>query len=146
MLQMSVKAMDAKLEALCNVLVEAERAGGSVLHELSASVESPRIRALLAKMAHDEGYWAGALAAHLRRRGCTPSSAMGDFASKVDAVPDFGGKLDLLNRGQRWVIRRIEEHLPAAGDEELGGLLEVMAEGHRQNVTLVEAILAASRT
>jgi len=33
-----------------------------------------------------------------------------DFVEKVRAGSQiFGGRLDLLNRGQRWVIRKIEE-------------------------------------
>jgi Domain of unknown function (DUF6306) len=58
------------------------------------------------------------------------SNKTGDFVEKVRAVGDFRGKLDLLNRGQRWVIRKIEESLPTITDPELRAFLSVMAKGH----------------
>ena len=44
-------------------------------------------------------------------------------------MPDFKGKLELLNRGQRWVIRKISQKLPNITDLELRGFLTVMAKG-----------------
>src|ERR1700694_2544879 len=115
--------MDAKLEELLNVLGEAERAGGRVLHELTEMARSPELRELLKKVGHDEGYYAGELAAQVRRLGGTPSNKTGDFVEKVRAVNDFRSKLELLNRGQRWVIRKIEETLASLTDAELHAFL-----------------------
>src|ERR1700680_4095825 len=103
--------MDSKLEEFLNLLGEAERAGGRVLHELPEMARAPELRELLKKVGHDEGYYAGELAAHVRRLGGTASNKSGDFVEKVRAVSDFKGKLELLNRGQRWVIRKIEENV-----------------------------------
>ena len=103
--------MDAQLEGFLNTLGEAERAGGRVLHELTAEARSLELRELLKKAGHDEGYYAGELSAHVRRLGGVPSTKTGDFVEKVRAVDGFRGKLELLNRGQRWVIRKIEENL-----------------------------------
>jgi len=46
----------------------------------------------------------------------------------------FAGKLELLNRGQRWVIRKIEENLATIADPGLRAFLSVMAKGHYMNI------------
>ena len=111
--------MDSQLEGFLNSLAEAERAGGRVLHELTELAHSLELREMLKKVGHDEGYYAGELAAHVRRLSGSPSTKTGDFVEKVRAVGDFRGKLELLNRGQRWVIRKIEESVPTIGDAQL---------------------------
>ena len=120
---------------------EAERAGGRVLHELYEQAQSLELRELLKKVAHDEGYYAGELAAHVRRLGGTPSTKTGDFVEKVRALQDFGGKLELLNRGQRWVIWKIEEQLPHLDEPQLKAFLTVMAKGHYVNIGALEEAL-----
>ena len=135
--------MDPRIEAFLNSLGDAERAGGRVLHELTGLATSLELREMLKKVGHDEGYYAGELAAHVRRLGGTPSNKTGDFVEKVRAFEDFRGKLELLNRGQRWVIRKIEENVPNLDDASLKAFLVVMAEGHRVNIGALENALAA---
>lgn len=134
--------MDTELETTLNVLIEAERAGGRVLHELEDQGGSLELRELLKKVGHDEGYYAGELSAHVRRMGGAPSTKTGDFVEKVRALNDFRGKLELLNRGQRWVIRKIEEKLPSIADARLHAFLRVMAKGHEVNIGTLEEYLA----
>jgi len=138
--------MDSQLEAMLNQLGEAERAGGRVLHELVELAESLELKELLKKVGHDEGYYAGELAAHVRRLGGQPSNRTGDFVEKVRAVDNFKGKLELLNRGQRWVIRKIEEQLPTLTEPRLKAFLTVMAQGHRVNIAAVDDALTAGLT
>jgi hypothetical protein len=133
--------MDAQLEEFLNTLGEAERAGGRVLHELTAEARSLELRELLKKAGHDEGYYAGELSAHVRRLGGVPSTKTGDFVDKVRAVDGFRGKLELLNRGQRWVIRKIEENLATIADPGLRAFLSVMAKGHYTNIGALEDAL-----
>ena len=133
--------MESQLEGFLNLLGEAERAGGRVLHELTEQAKSLELREMLKKVAHDEGYYAGELAAHVRRLGGTPSTKTGDFVEKVRAVGDFRGRLELLNRGQRWVIRKIEENVGTVGDAGLKAFLAVMAQGHRVNIGALEDAL-----
>jgi nitronate monooxygenase len=135
--------MDTKLEDFLNALGEAERAGGRVLHELTAEARSLELRELLKKAGHDEGYYAGELSAHVRRLGGTASNKTGDFVEKVRAVGDFRGKLELLNRGQRWVIRKIDENLAAVSDPQLHAFLSVMAKGHHMNIGAIEDAMKA---
>ncbi len=133
--------MNSALEEFLNTLGEAERAGGRVLHELTELAESPELRELLRKVGHDEGYYAGELAAHVRRLGGTPSNQTGDFVEKVRAIADFRGKLELLNRGQRWVIRKIDEQLASIADAQLHAFLVVMRQGHHINIGAVDDAL-----
>jgi nitronate monooxygenase len=135
--------MDSQIETFLNSLGDAERAGGRVLHELTGQAASLELREMLKKVGHDEGYYAGELAAHVRRLGGIASNKTGDFVEKVRAVEDFRGKLELLNRGQRWVIRKIEENVPTLGDAPLKAFLIVMAEGHRVNIGALENALTA---
>jgi nitronate monooxygenase len=133
--------MDAQLEGFLNTLAEAERAGGRVLHELTAMAKSPELRELLKKVGHDEGYYAGELSAHVRRLGGAPSNRTGEFVEKVRAVNDLRGKLELLNRGQRWVIRKIEENLTNLTDADLHAFLDLMAKGHHVNIGALDDAL-----
>jgi len=137
--------MDTGLESFLNSLGEAERAGGRVLHELTEQAQSLDLRELLKKVGHDEGYYAGELAAHVRRLGGTPSTRTGDFVEKVRAVAEFRGKLELLNRGQRWVVRKIGEQMGAIGDERLKAFLRVMADGHDINIGALDNALAEGK-
>ena len=133
--------MDSQLEGFLNSLGEAERAGGRVLHELIDLAHSLELREMLKKVGHDEGYYAGEVSAHVRRLGGIPSTRTGDFVEKIRAVADFRGKLELLNRGQRWVIRKIEENVPTIADAQLKAFLVVMAEGHRVNIGALDESL-----
>jgi nitronate monooxygenase len=133
--------MEQTIENSLNTLSEAERAGGRVLYELMPLAQSARLRELLKKVGHDEGYYAGELSAHVRRLGGQPSNKTGDFVDKVRAVQIFKDKLALLNRGQRWVMRKIEEILPSIADAELQGFLVVMKDGHQTNIRALEEAL-----
>jgi hypothetical protein len=133
--------MDSEVVEFLNTLGEAERAGGRVLHDLEQEASSLELKELLRKTGHDEGYWAGQISAHIRRLGAEPSNRTGDFVDKVRALNDLKSKIELLNRGQRWVIRKIEERLPALSDPHLKAFLVVMAKGHQVNIQAVDEAL-----
>lgn len=61
--------------------------------------------------------------------------------SIVAAFKDDEAQLDLLNRGQSWVARRIEERLDAIDDAETRAFLTEMAQRHRRNVETCERML-----
>jgi hypothetical protein len=133
--------MDSDTVEFLNTLGEAERAGGRVLHELEQEASSLELKELLRKTGHDEGYYAGQINAHIRRLGAEPSNRTGDFVDKVRALNDLKSKIEMLNRGQRWVIRKIEERLPALSDAHLKAFLVVMAKGHQVNIQAVDDAL-----
>jgi nitronate monooxygenase len=134
--------MDVELENFLNSLGEAERAGGRVLHELTDQAQSLELRELLKKVGHDEGYYAGELSAHVRRLGGIPSTKTGDFVEKVRAVGNLKSKLELLNRGQRWVVRKIGEQAKTIADARLQAFLHVMADSHDVNIGALDKALA----
>ena len=134
--------MDSELEGFLNLMGEAERAGGRVLHELTALARSAELRELLKKVGHDEGYYAGELAAQVRRLGGKPSNRTGDFVEKVRAVPELRAKLELLNRGQRWVTRKINEQIASIADDDLKAFRAVLVQGHETNIGALDAALA----
>jgi hypothetical protein len=133
--------MDTEVVEFLNTLGEAERAGGRVLHELEQEASSLELKELLRKTGHDEGYYAGQINAHIRRLGADPSTRTGDFVEKVRALSDLKSKIELLNRGQRWVIRKIDERLPSLSDPHLKAFLVVMAKGHHTNIQAVDDAL-----
>jgi len=135
--------MDPDIVEFLNTLGEAERAGGRVLHALEQEASSLELKELLRKTAHDEGYYAGQIGAHIRRLGADPSTRTGDFVEKVAALKDLKSKIELLNRGQRWVIRKIEERVPTLSDAHLKAFLVVMAKGHQVNIQAVDDALTA---
>jgi hypothetical protein len=137
--------MDKELESFLNSLGEAERAGGRILHELTDQAQSLELREMLKKVGHDEGYYSGELAAHVRRLGGTPSNRTGDFVDKVRAVDNCKGKLELLNRGQSWVVRKINEQVNDIADGHLQAFLRVMADGHDVNTGALEKALAQGK-
>jgi nitronate monooxygenase len=136
--------MDSEVVEFLNTLGEAERAGGRVLHDLEQEASSLELKELLRKTGHDEGYWAGQIGAHIRRLGGEPSNRTGDFIDKVRALNDLKSKIELLNRGQRWVIRKIEERLPGLSDPHLKAFLVVMAKGHHVNIQAVDEALKSA--
>ncbi len=137
--------MDSDLESFLNSLGEAERAGGRILHELTDQAQSLELREMLKKVGHDEGYYAGELAAHVRRLGGAPSNKTGDFVEKVRAVGNLKGKLELLNRGQRWVVRKIGDQVGTIADAHLRAFLKVMADGHDANIGALDKALAEGK-
>jgi len=99
-----------------NMLLEAERAGVTVLQELVSQTEEPQFSALLKKFLQDEGLNCRILISLIRDLGTEPSDKTGAFVDKVRALDNLEEKIDLLIRGQAWVARKIEEfrfRLPA---------------------------------
>ena len=57
-------------------------------------------------------------------------------------VGNFKGKLELLNRGQRWVVRKIDEQIGTISDAWLQAFLRMMADGHDVNIGALDKALA----
>lgn len=124
-----------------NVLLEAERAGVRILKPLAAQLEETEDQALLERVLRDEGRFCDGLAKQIQALGGLPSKAVGDFVQKVEATEGLIAKLELLNRGQAWVVRKIEELLPSVEDEPTRGFLKVMRQDHLANVTACEELV-----
>ena len=115
---------------------------GVCCYELTDQAQSLELREPLRKVGHDERYYAGELSAHVCRLGGTASTKTGDFVEKMRDVGNFKGKLELLNRGQRWVVRKIDERIGTISDAWLQAFLRVMADGHDVNIGALDKALA----
>jgi hypothetical protein len=123
-----------ELLALLNELLEAERAGAKVVGRLSTAAPDPAMVALLRGIAHDEGVFCAMLSRQIVHLGGTPSHVTGAFHDKVMALPDLHAQLDLLNRGQGWVVRKLRDALPRIRDDALRQELRNMLVVHERNI------------
>lgn len=131
-----------ELVALLNTLLEAERAGAKVLAAYLDDYDrnSPEW-ARLAAVQRDEARNCGVLMAQIRRMSGTPSAATGDFLHKALVVKGKVARLQYLNRGQRWVTRRISEALPQVEQECVRRALVDMHASHIANIDACDALL-----
>jgi Domain of unknown function (DUF6306) len=119
-----------------NTLVEAERAGARVTHESAQAIGDSPVADLLRAIQRDEARWCGMLMEHVRARGAVPSKRVGDFYDRAMAIGDVGERIDFLNRGQGWVVRKLREMIPRVRDNALHGDLVNMLESHVANIAL----------
>lgn len=127
-----------------NELLEAERAGAMVAF---ASIKSAAedYAALMRQVRDDEGRWCEMLDRQIRRLGGTPSVATGAFYGKAMGIADPLERLAFLNRGQGWVVRKLDELLPKVRDDALHADLRAMVTGHRANIDVAAAFQPGNR-
>lgn len=123
-------------------LLEAERAGARVTMPTATDPGSDDGRELVARVHRDEVRWCGVLMAAIRRLGGTPGTRTGDFHGKAMAIEDLDARLRFLNRGQAWVVRRLEALLPRIDSVDIATDLQAMLDAHRDNIARTEAWLA----
>ena len=124
---------DAQLVSLLDELLEAERAGARGVSDMSRAAQRETQSALQA-VAKDEARFCAMLTRHIRSLGGEPSSRTGAFYDKLAAVEDRRAQLELLNRGQGWVARRLREALPRIESADLGAELREMLATHVSNI------------
>jgi len=117
-----------------NELLEAERAGVETLSRLFPEARTPEMRKLFEEVRDDEAWSCAGLARSIKTLGGVMSEKKGDFAEKVMSEPTLAARLRLLNRGQGWVVKRLEgllgETLPAPVSE----FLKEMKTRHIANI------------
>ena len=131
-----------ELGRLLNLLLEAERAGAKLL------------AAYLRELPPGTGDWVGlhavqrdearncaVLIHYLLETEAQPSVATGDFYRKGLEIGGWRERLEFLNRGQRWVARRIAEALPRIAPSGTKSALQEMHESHLANIALCEQLL-----
>lgn len=133
----------AELTARLNALLEAERAGARVLAVLRDSLDSRSpVRGLLDQVQRDEGANAVVLYKTIRRLGGEASHETGAFLQKTLAIDGLTKRLRFVNRGQAWVVRKINEVLPLIDDDAACRVLENMRRSHLENIAACDALLA----
>lgn len=129
-----------ELLAALDELLEAERAGARVA--LHTAKDAPaELTPLVRAIQHDEARWCALLTQSIQRLGGTPSRRTGDFYAKAMAIQDLPARLAFLNRGQRWVVRKLQALLPRVGDARLQAGLGAMLTAHEANIARVAAAL-----
>lgn len=134
--------LDPEIEAALNALLEAERAGAKVLAVLRDGLD-PRspARELLVRLQQDEGANAVVLYKTIRRLGGAPSHETGAFVGRTLAIDGLVPRLEFLNRGQMWVVKRISEVLPRIEDLAARDMLELMRTSHLDNIAACDRLL-----
>lgn len=140
------EALDREaLLAALNELLEAERAGARLSLNTVTDAGDKRLKELIATIHLDEVKWCGVLIAAIRALSATPSSRTGAFYEKAMAIPDLRDRMAFLNRGQAWVVRRLQSLLPRIHHPDIEAGLTEMLVAHEANIGRVDALLRAGR-
>lgn len=123
-----------ELLSFLNQLLESERAGARGVGAMSKQAASAERRAILREIAGDEARFCGMLIRHVARLGGAPSTQTGAFYPRLAALERTDEQLDLLDRGQGWVVRKLTEALPRISDTALRADLREMLEAHLRNL------------
>jgi len=123
-----------ELLALLNQLLEGERAGARGVTAMSRQATDAASRTALGEIAMDEAHFCGMLIRHVTRLGGAPSARTGAFYTKLAALERTDEQLDLLDRGQGWVVRKLSDALPRVVDAALRADLRDMLEVHLRNI------------
>ncbi|MEQ9557376.1 MAG: 5-formyltetrahydrofolate cyclo-ligase [Rhodospirillales bacterium] len=125
---------DQETAAFLNELLEGERAGARGVIEMARATPDLELRVALSAVAQDEARYCAMLSRHIERLGGQPSSETGAFLDRLRGVAEPLAKIELLNKGQSWVSRRLAEVLPKIADPDLYDDLCEMREIHDRNV------------
>ena len=121
------------LIAAFNELLAAERAGAQVAAASLKEVHSEVQRSVLQQIHRGEADSCRRLRECLLLMGVEPTKERGAFYEKCMAIPDLTERLALVDRGQQWVIRKLEALLPQLTDPRLREELEAVLVTHRDN-------------
>ena len=133
-----------EIVAALNELLEAERAGARVALASSKGAAETPYGVLMTTVRADEARWCAMLSRHLKQLGAMPSGKTGAFYAKAMAIPGALDRLAFLNRGQAWVVRKLEALAPRVRDDALHGDLREMLDSHRINIDRASAVLQAN--
>lgn len=117
-----------------NELLEAERAGVDTLSRLFPEARSPEMQKLFEDVRNDEAWSCAGLVRSIKTLGGIVSEKKGDFAEKVMSEPTLAARLRLLNRGQGWVVKRLDHLLGEALPAPIGEFLNDMKTRHIANI------------
>ncbi|KVF77221.1 2-nitropropane dioxygenase [Burkholderia sp. FL-7-2-10-S1-D7] len=129
----------AALLTALDELLEAERAGARVASETAAAVtEDAELHRLIVHIRQDEAHWCGVLADVIQTLGAMPTRATGSFYERAMAIDDLAERMAFLNRGQRWVVRKLQTLLPTLADRDIHHALSLMLVAHEKNIGAVD--------
>lgn len=121
------------LIATLQELLAAERAGARVASQSLHQAQEPAHRALLARIRDGEADSCRRLLACLAHLGIEPGQQVGAFHDRAMAILDMTERLTFVDRGQRWVIRRIAAQLSDCVDPFIRAELQAILRVHEDN-------------
>ena len=124
--------------SLLNTLLSAERAGAKICTLTLRQPDAAPYANLLHHIHDDEVASCQGLINSIHLLGGTANSEVGDFVGKCMAIADLEGRLQLLNKGQGWVVRKIREALPKVWHEGVRAQLGDMLRVHEANIAVME--------
>jgi hypothetical protein len=130
-----------ELANLLSELLEAERAGARITLENAGAADNSPIAGLSRTMQQDQAHCCAMLLGHIKTREVQASSKVGAFYDTAMAVADLGERAALLNRGLRWVARRLREMVPRVRDQRLHSDLAEMLRSHQANIALANDLV-----
>ena len=120
---------------LLNTLLEAERAGAKLLAAYVRELAPDSgLASLLGAVQRDEARNCSTLIHLLLDAGAEPTTAVGDFYRKGLEIREWPERLEFLNRGQAWVVRRLAAALPRISADGARNVLEAMHDSHLENI------------
>ncbi len=123
-----------------NELLAAERAGVDTLSRLYPEARNAEMQKLFEEVRDDEAWSCAGLVRSIKTLGGTISEKKGDFAEKVMREPTLAARLQLLNRGQGWVVKRLDSLLGETLPASVGEFLEEMKRRHITNIDACERL------
>lgn len=122
----------ALIEAL-GELLSAERAGVQVATASLAEAQTDLQRSVLERIRQGEADSCKRLRECLALLGVEPGHERGAFYEKCMGIADLGDRLELVDRGQRWVIRKLEALLTSVDHPEIRQQLQAVLRTHEIN-------------
>ena len=131
----------SELCAALNELLEAERAGARSTLDTLHDIKEDQLNQLVFAIQQDEIRWCRMLIQAIHTLDMEPSRKTGEFYQKVIAITDIKERILFVNRGQAWVVRRLEALIPKVSQSDIKKGLEEMLEAHQTNIHKVEIAL-----
>ncbi|QVN20450.1 2-nitropropane dioxygenase [Burkholderia pyrrocinia] len=116
-------------------------ADARVTSETAAEITDPELHRLVADIRQDEAHWCSVLVDAIRSLDAVPTRATGAFYEKAMAIDDLAARMAFLNRGQRWVVRKLQTLLPTLAEPDIHHALSLMLVAHEKNIGAVDARL-----
>jgi len=118
---------------LLNTLLSAERAGAKICGDTLQQPEAKPWAHFLEQVKQDEVESCRGLIFSILLLGGHAGTDVGDFYEKCMAIADLPARLQLLDKGQLWVVRKIREALPKISHPGVQTQLREMLRVHERN-------------
>jgi nitronate monooxygenase len=131
-----------RLEFL-NEMLEAERAGARVVLRTALETSDDKLRVFLHDVHRDEARWCALCLKWIAALDGEASRRIGSFYEKAMAVTALTDRIQFINRGQGWVVRKLREMLPKIQDDAFHADLKAMLVSHEANIERANVIVSS---